>query len=300
MQTHKEKRVIKAVQFLEHNLCNAITVEHVVAAAHCSARQLYRDFEQLTAESIIEYLQKRRLSEAAKLLSQELNILSLALEFQFGSQEAFTRAFKRQFFRPPKRYRALEARYLPHIKLPISESNLEFFSKRISHKPIIETVTEVITGFTIPAQNFGMDWLQPTAKQLGKIGAANKRLNQQFGSLPAEFNTYTALRRVPNHRRRFNHEMEILVYRPGLELTERQDELVQFQVSHQEYAHFHIDSDLPALQLAVNYIFATWLPAHGYRLGRGPMLGKHKTSAPQSSLLSIPIIRARDSDPWWQ
>jgi AraC family transcriptional regulator len=52
------------------------------------------------------YLQQRRLSEALKeLKNTDKKIIEIALDYQFNSHEAFTRAFKRQFGLNPKQIR---------------------------------------------------------------------------------------------------------------------------------------------------------------------------------------------------
>jgi hypothetical protein len=60
----------------------------------------------MTGETVAGYIRKRRLSEAARKLITTLSpILDLAFDYQFESQEAFTRSFKKQFRFSPAAYR---------------------------------------------------------------------------------------------------------------------------------------------------------------------------------------------------
>lgn len=53
-----------------------------------------------------EYIRKRRLSCAAHdLLITSKRIIDIAVEYQFQSQESFTRAFKKMFGITPGKYR---------------------------------------------------------------------------------------------------------------------------------------------------------------------------------------------------
>lgn len=56
--------------------------------------------------SVTDYIRKRRLTHAAQtLVSTERAVIDIAMQYGFSSQEAFTRAFKRMFQLPPKKYR---------------------------------------------------------------------------------------------------------------------------------------------------------------------------------------------------
>jgi AraC-like DNA-binding protein len=60
----------------------------------------------MTGETPAGYLRQRRLSEAARaLVDSSQPILEIALDYQFNSQEAFTRAFHRRFRLTPNAYR---------------------------------------------------------------------------------------------------------------------------------------------------------------------------------------------------
>ena len=72
----------------------------------------------------MEYVRKRRLTEAGKaLLHSNQRILDIALDWQYDSQEAFTRAFKRAYGVPPGTFRRRKS-FTP-LRLPLSLLDLQ-------------------------------------------------------------------------------------------------------------------------------------------------------------------------------
>ena len=73
-----------------------------------SKYHFHRIFKTFVGESTHDYLRKRRLTEAAQqLLFSDSRILDIALQHNYGSQEAFSRAFKTQFGITPGEYRKM-------------------------------------------------------------------------------------------------------------------------------------------------------------------------------------------------
>lgn len=96
----------RAIDYMECNLTQPLTVEMVAAATGYSRFHFTRLFQAATGMNIATYLRRRRLHEAAcALLLTKKPILEIALDYQFDSQEAFTRAFKRVFSITPGLYR---------------------------------------------------------------------------------------------------------------------------------------------------------------------------------------------------
>jgi AraC-like DNA-binding protein/GNAT superfamily N-acetyltransferase len=96
----------RAIGELEHHLTEPIAVDVVAARVGYSRFHFSRTFLAWIGLTPTAYLRKRRLSEAARaLITTTARILEIALDYQFQSQEAFTRSFKREFGVSPGLYR---------------------------------------------------------------------------------------------------------------------------------------------------------------------------------------------------
>lgn len=98
----------KAIWFVESHYRNAPTLGDIAANCGVSPFHLTRSFAAVTGRSLMRYVRARRLSEAAKALATGGgDILSIALEWGYGSHEAFTRAFGGEFGITPEKLRAV-------------------------------------------------------------------------------------------------------------------------------------------------------------------------------------------------
>lgn len=96
----------KTILYIEANIGKKLSVDELADIAGFSKYHFIRIFKHETGFRIFEYIQSRRMARAAKqLLFSRQNILDIALMYQFESQEAFTRAFKREYSLSPGRYR---------------------------------------------------------------------------------------------------------------------------------------------------------------------------------------------------
>src|SRR5881227_1147439 len=106
----------KALWFIESHLADELTLDEIAGVAGISRFHMVRAFAAATGLSVMRYVRARRLSEAARALAGGApDILSLALEADYGSHEAFTRAFRDHFGTTPEAVRA--ATCISHLKL---------------------------------------------------------------------------------------------------------------------------------------------------------------------------------------
>jgi AraC family transcriptional regulator len=99
--------ICEAVDFIEANLKEAITVADVTEAVSYSLYHFAREFNQATHHTPYDYLMRRRLSESARdLVSTDRRIIDIAYDHQFNNPETFSRGCKRVFGMQPSRLRA--------------------------------------------------------------------------------------------------------------------------------------------------------------------------------------------------
>ena len=143
--THKIHTVI---EFIEGNLKEPISSENIAGSASLSLRHLQRTFKEVTGHSVMKYLKNRRLENALhELVSTEKRILDVAVDFQFQSQEVFTRAFRQYFGVSPRTMRSQlrmnqnQQSECFHKDECLAHSRDWFVKKQgqsISHKPWVE------------------------------------------------------------------------------------------------------------------------------------------------------------------
>ncbi len=106
MDALKLQSLTNALEYIEANLCEEITQDDCARAACCSLSGLQKMFRYVFHMSIGDYVTRRRLSKAALDLQKgELSVLEIAMQYGYGSAEAFTRAFTRLWGMTPTAYR---------------------------------------------------------------------------------------------------------------------------------------------------------------------------------------------------
>src|SRR6201990_994582 len=97
----------KALWFIESHLAGELTLDEISDVAGVTRFHMVRAFAAATGFSVMRYVRARRLSEAARsLASGAPDILHVALDAEYGSHEAFTRAFRDHFGVTPEAVRA--------------------------------------------------------------------------------------------------------------------------------------------------------------------------------------------------
>ncbi len=96
----------ESIEYIEDNLDNKIELKELADKAFLSKYHFHRVFHSVVGEPVAEYIRRRRLKEAAsELVTTDNKIVDIALKYQFSSQEAFTKAFKRIYGVPPREFR---------------------------------------------------------------------------------------------------------------------------------------------------------------------------------------------------
>lgn len=96
----------QAVDFVEDHLLEDVSVADMADAVSYSLYHFCRLFSQVVHHTPYDYLMRRRLSEAARVLAAtDQRIIDVAFRYRFSSPETFSRAFKRMFGIQPNRWR---------------------------------------------------------------------------------------------------------------------------------------------------------------------------------------------------
>jgi len=107
-----------ALEIVEQRLCEPMNAADLAKACFLSYSGLQKLFGYAFGCSVSEYITKRRLSRASnELISSNKSITDIALDYQYESPEAFTRAFRRFWgitpseFRKTRRFSELQPKF---------------------------------------------------------------------------------------------------------------------------------------------------------------------------------------------
>ena len=113
----------KAIEYMENNLLNDISVQDVGTAVHVSTMYLQKGFTVMTGCSLGEYIRNRRLYQAAlDLYGSETKIIDIAFRYAYDTPESFTKAFIRFHGATPSQIRNHEAHFKTFLPLRIELS----------------------------------------------------------------------------------------------------------------------------------------------------------------------------------
>lgn len=152
------KNVMGAIDYIESHLHKKLDLETVAGAVHYSKYHLHRMFTATVGMTIHDYVQRRQLTEAAKLLVlSDKPILEIALIAGYESQQSFTDVFKVMYKKSPNQYREEEEFYPLQLRYVLNENptNLDandwkgkiIFATKEDIPEWIELLHLVIDGF---------------------------------------------------------------------------------------------------------------------------------------------------------
>lgn len=147
--------VLKAAKYIEENLTNEITLEDIINYIDFSKFHFLRIFKAVSGYTINYYIRRRRMTEAAKLLTEtDMRIIDIAIFYCYNSQEAFTRAFREVFNVTPNYYRSKNLFYDNLKQLPLSEEILNYkYEGEIITPVIVEKESFLLAGLEYEGSN---------------------------------------------------------------------------------------------------------------------------------------------------
>lgn len=102
------RRIVKVMIYIEKNIDEELTMEQLAKIACYSPFHFHRIFQAIVGETIHKYVKRLRMQTAAgKLRYTNRPITEIALDANFETPSAFTKAFKQFIGSSPKSYRAL-------------------------------------------------------------------------------------------------------------------------------------------------------------------------------------------------
>ena len=101
----KHDAVSLAIDFINNNYENPITLETVAKASYLSVNQLCRLFSEYCGTTVAKYITSKRITEAKKMLASGKSVTETALQCGFGDYSGFIRVFKKNVGITPGKYK---------------------------------------------------------------------------------------------------------------------------------------------------------------------------------------------------
>ena len=138
------KNIIEVIDYIESHLHEKLDLEKISQAAHYSKYHLHRMFTGAVGLSIHDYVKRRQLTEAAKLLVfSDRSILEIALTAGYESQQSFTDIFKAMYKKSPHKYREEEEFYPLQLRYVLNENPTNLDDHNWQDKIIFATSEDI-------------------------------------------------------------------------------------------------------------------------------------------------------------
>ena len=247
----------KALWFIESHLADALTLDEIAAIAGVSRFHLVRAFAAATGLPVMRYVRARRLSEAARALANGApDILALALEADYGSHEAFTRAFRDHFGVTPEAVRG--STRLDHLRLqePITMDSTRIDNLQAPRfetgKPLLVAgLGERYTCETGAAHSRPVAALSPIGGRTFPAGSGRWPTASAATATTPAISTTSPASKCPD-------------------FSDLPREFSRVRIPEQKYAVFTHRDHISTIRRTINTIWNHWLPASGLKAADAP------------------------------
>jgi AraC family transcriptional regulator len=254
-------QIQKALNFMEGRLTCSLDLEDIADIANFSMFHFHRLFVGLVGYTPMDYMRRRRLSEAARELTySQRTIKTIAQRYQFESQASFTRAFGKQFGIPPGKVRKTKFAFdyfAPiDVKKKMKRKGVEKMNVKIVEKEALKIVGMNVNT-TIKNNEIPKLWskFNLICKNIENV----KVKNVAVGVCP------------PVDTKKFNEETPF-DYIAGV-IVENFDEvpegMVTYEIPAQKYAVITHKGELDTLPETYKYFYSVWPKESGKEFSTG-------------------------------
>src|SRR3954468_17312614 len=251
----------KALWFIESHLAQPLNLDEVAAIAGVSRFHIVRAFAAATGLSVMRYVRARRLSEAARALANGApDILDVALDADYGSHEAFTRAFREHFGVTPETVRGSAKLETLQLQEPITMDSTAIGNLQ---PPRFETGKPFLVAG--PGERY-------TFETGAAIPGQWQRFHQKLGEIPHRVGR-VAYGVCCNGDDSGNFD-----YIAGVEVSDFSDlprEFSRVRIPEARFAVFSHKDHISTIRRTVNTIWNQWLPASGLKAADAPSFERY-------------------------
>jgi AraC family transcriptional regulator len=262
--------IVAAIEFMENHLKEDVTVQEITKGSAISSWHFQRIFHENIGETIGSYLRRRRLSCAfEELTTSSHKVIDIALDYQFGSPEAFSRAFKKEFNLSPLESRKTNPKKVPFKKAAILREQINYVVNEVTIQPTIRTIDPFyVVGF--PAS-----FVSPLAKRseyMKSIPGVWGEFRRRESEIPHRIEGIAVglIEGIASARHHIHDDlMDYLACVPVSAISEVPEGLQSRLIPGGKYAVFQGTGFHEQTQFLVDYVYSTWLPQASHQRTEG-------------------------------
>lgn len=282
----------RTIDFIEEHLDEPLDVRGIARHAGMSMWHFQRVFSAALGQPVMDYVRRRRLSRAAgALCSTRRNLIDIALDSGFQSQEAFTRAFKATFGITPGACRKTLGEGLALQAAPVLTADFLFHLHHgITMTPSIETFpSRLVVGIERPF----ISALSLKRNNYIVIPQLWQDFSEHLAAIPHRANDLLlgaiTCEEGQDERCRYLACVEV----------SSADEVPRGMISREltggKFAVFTHKGPMDRFDRTVAYVYGSWLPRSGQQLRNAPEIeiygGKFDPGSPDSEMeYAVPIV----------
>ncbi len=187
--------LIEALEFIEKNLASPIRTESISEHLHCSKSTIEKLFKYVNNISIRDYIIRRRMSRASRDLvkNPDRSLLDIGMEYGYGSNEAFTRAFQSVWQISPSEFRKNPSEFelFPgyRIERELLEDKKMTDRKKVDISELYDCIKERKGCFLILGDIKGLIPINEISRKAGDLAIITslKRMEQAAGQQDVVF-----------------------------------------------------------------------------------------------------------------
>lgn len=256
------RALTKTFDYIEEYLTRPFTVDDLCVNCGFSRAHFSRLFHAFTGHTLRAYVRNRRLTEAGmRLVNTDHSILDIALDYQFSSQEAFTRAFNDGFGTTPGKFRKLGQAII--LQAPVNADKLVLRQGGNEVKPEIRTVGPLkLAGLLYEGNNEN--------HELAGVWATFMKRTHELKNVIDPTSLYGMCEPVVDDLRDLDfHTFYDITYLVALEVSSDEylpEGMTYWEIPEQKYAMFTHTGDVKTMGQTYQGIFTKWLPESGYEV----------------------------------
>jgi len=258
------ERIDKAVDLIEANLKEKLTVDMIAEKACFSKYHFIRIFSAMTGETVGDYVRRRRVSKSSKQLIQTNRpIIDIAFDYQFESQEAFTRSFKKVYGTTPGRYRKLNNNQIAYGRSRLTTERLMHLKSNVTMQPrIVEIEQKKLVGIDVKtslAQNNIPQLWNEFMPRIDDVQNNKKTGCYEVHPFDSEF-------KMEN----FTEHMQFEKWAAAevSDFDDVPDGMGTVVIEGGKYAVFEHRGEMSKIQFTFDYVYGTWLPNSGCEIDK--------------------------------